>query len=53
MSLERVHSEQVSRCENCGRRSLSSVIIEGHHFCSNLCYTEWKWKQEEVDEVVY
>ena len=47
MSLERLHSEKLCRCENCGRRSLSSAIIDGHHFCSNVCYSEFVWKREK------
>lgn len=46
MSLESIHSEKLSRCENCGKRSLSPVVITGRSFCSNLCYTEWLWKRE-------
>lgn len=46
MSLEKLHSEQVCRCENCGMRSLSSAIIESHRFCSVLCFERWKWKKE-------
>ena len=41
MVLEVTLSERISRCENCGRIILSPVIIEGHSFCSNLCYDEW------------
>ncbi len=47
MSLERMHSEQVCRCENCGMRSLSSAIIAGKHFCSVLCYERWKVRREQ------
>ena len=50
MSLERVHSEQLSLCENCGSQSLSSMVINGHVFCSSLCFTEWKWKRERREE---
>lgn len=51
MSLERKLGERLSRCENCGRISLSPVIIEGHVFCSNFCYSEWLWKKKKGDAV--
>jgi len=35
-----------SRCENCGRIVLNPVIIKGHVFCSNICYSEWAWKRK-------
>lgn len=46
MSLERAFGERVSRCEGCGRRILSPVIIEGHPFCNSICFSRWKWKKE-------
>jgi len=46
MSLEGTYSKRIRRCENCGRRTLSPVVIEGFPFCNTLCYTEWKWKKE-------
>lgn len=52
MSLERAHSEQVGRCEICKRRLLSPVIIDGHHFCSVLCFERWKWRRERREKVV-
>ena len=47
MSLEKLHSEQVSRCENCGMRSLSAAIIESRNFCSVLCFERWKLRKEQ------
>ncbi len=49
MSLERTLSEQICRCENCGRRSLSSMIIEGRSFRNFVCYSEWLWKRERME----
>ena len=47
MVLEVTLNERISRCENCRRIILNPVIIEGHIFCSNLCYSEWTWKREQ------
>ena len=49
MSLERMHSERLSRCKNCKRRSLNPLIIEGHSFCNTVCYSEWLWKRERKE----
>jgi len=49
MSVERMHSEQLSRCKNCKRRSLNPLITEGHSFCNAVCYSEWLWKRERME----
>lgn len=46
MSLKRTYSKWIGRCENCGRRAMCPVVIEGHPFCSGLFYTEWRCKKE-------
>jgi len=50
MSLERMHSERLSRCKNCKRRSLSPLIVEGHSFCNAVCYSEWMWRRERGEK---
>jgi len=45
MSLEQKFYDEICCCENCNQRSLSSMLIAGHHFCSRLCYTKWKQKE--------
>lgn len=39
----------MTKCINCGARCLSVIVIEGMPFCNSICYTEWKWKQEEYE----
>jgi len=39
----------MTKCINCGVRCLSIIIVEGYPFCNSICYTEWKWKQEEYE----
>ena len=48
MSLKMKIRDRISRCENCGRRSLSPVIIEGHAFCCLLCHGEWRRERGEA-----
>lgn len=46
MSLERKLCEELNHCSNCGMKHLSHLILNGHSFCNNVCYSEWVWKRE-------
>ncbi len=44
------HSELVSRGENCGTQSLSSLVKEPPRLSGTRNYTEWKWKMDRRED---
>jgi len=48
MSLEKILYEETSQCKNCGRQSLSFLLVDGMSFCNWICFSEWRWRKSKV-----